>query len=147
MGVILDGAERYLETHVARLLLSTLILLSLLPLDELLQHAFALHPSTLPKSVLDLIFFCVFAPEFGVRLIVHLRRRRLGDQTFGETFLLSLDLLATLSFLPVWSFMSLSALRLVRLTRMVLLLGYWGGMLADLLRVLGRRERRFQVCS
>ena len=145
---LLELSERCLETYLARLLLSALIVLSLLPLALFLERAFGLPHHTLSQDSFDLVFFFVFAPEFAVRLIVYLRRRRRGEVHASEGYLLLLDLFATLSFLPVWTFMSqsaLPALRLVRLLRMVLLLGYWGGMLSDLLRILTGRERRYQV--
>ena len=145
---VLERAEQFLETYLARLLLSSLIVLSLLPLALFLEQALGMRRHSIGQETIDLLFFCVFAPEFTVRLIVYMRRRKRNEAKKSEGFLLVLDFFATLSFLsflPVWTWVSLPALRVVRLLRMVLLLGYWGGMLGDLIRIFTERERRYQV--
>ena len=69
-----------------------------------------------------------------------------GRKKAGEYALLSLDLLALLSFVP-WSQTSENAriLRLVRLTRLLLLVKYWGSLVRDIWTVLVRRERARQI--
>ncbi len=80
-----------------------------------------------------------------VRLSVYLRRLRRRPSGW-EPVLLALDFVAVVSFLPLeWVVRDQAYLRLFRLTRLVLLLGYWGGMVRDLWLILTGRERRSQV--
>ena len=93
---LLDGADRLLETFSARVALSFLILLSIMPLSELLGSFLAEGSRPPAPEALDLGFYCIFAPEFAVRSAVYLRRRRRGRASRGEFALLMLDLVAAL---------------------------------------------------
>ncbi len=136
----LDAAERLLDSYWLRLGLSLLIIVSVLP--ETAQRT--LLPD-LAVGRLDPLFLTVFGLEFLARLAVFARRWRERRAAAGEMLLLILDLLAVLSFLPLEGMIQSKYLRLVRLTRMLLLLGYWGRMARDLLIVLSGPERRYQV--
>ena len=95
---------------------------------------------------LDLSFLLLFAPEFVLRASVYARSFRSGRAGAWEPVLLVADLLALVSFLPVgWMFQEAGYFRLFRLTRMLLLLGYWGDMVVDLWRILTGKERRAPV--
>lgn len=145
--------ENTLERFWVRLGLSVAIIVSLLPAPWAQRF--------------DLLFLAIFGTEFLLRLgVMFMRmrdppgRERLGaspDASIGEervgarrrfaTFaLLTLDFLALMSFLPL----ALDAegarwLRLFRLTRMLLLFGYWAPIVLDLWAVLARRERARQL--
>lgn len=125
-----------------RLALSVCIIVSLLPFEwaHRLDHAFLI----------------VFGLEFLIRLFLVVRSET-GEEgeaparwrwpPLSALGLLTLDLLALLSFLP---FASEGAqtnryLRIFRLTRMLLLIGYWAPLARDIWLVLARRERARQV--
>lgn len=118
------------ERDLTRLILSGLIILSLLPWF----HAFTLG------------FFAVFAAELWGRFVVmrdDLRQRSLNRV---EVIFFIIDVAATLSFLPfhlIWG--EVRFLRLLRLSRMLLLLGYWGPMVREIWTILMKRERRYQI--
>ncbi len=136
----LDTAERQLDSYWSRLLLSLLIIVSVLP--EAAQR------TLLPDAAagrLDPFFLAIFSLELLTRLAVYVRRWRQRRAGGGELLMLVLDLLAVLSFLPLAGMIDSQYLRLVRLTRMLLLLGYWGRMARELLVVLAGPERRYQV--
>jgi hypothetical protein len=136
--LFLDRAERVLRAYGTRLFLSFLIVLSVLPSTTL----GALLPAwAVPR--LDLIFLALFAPEFALRVAMWVRRRRERRSSPWEPLFLVADLLALVSFLPLEGMFH--DFRLFRLTRMLLLLGYWGEMAADLWSILSGRERRQQV--
>jgi len=136
--LFLDRVERLLRAYGTRLLLSFLIVVSVLP-------ASALGALVPPRMVphLDLIFLALFGPEFLLRVAMWMRRRRDGRAGPWEPLFLAADLLALTSFLPLHG--TFRDFRLFRLTRMLLLLGYWGEMAADLWTILSGRERRQQV--
>jgi hypothetical protein len=136
--VFLDRVERVLRAYGTRLFLSFLIVLSVLP-ETTLSAWFP--PALVPR--LDLVFLALFAPEFGLRVATWLRRRREARAGTWEPLFLVADLLALVSFLPLHGVFH--DFRLFRLTRMLLLLGYWGEMGADLWNILSGRERRQQV--
>ena len=132
-----------LERLDVRLGLSALIVLSLVPAGQ--------------RAALDTLFAAVFGAELALRVTVFARswrdpaeagatpiaqtRRRLGTLAF-----LLIDLFALLSFLPgVFGLDEGRWLRLARLTRMLLLAGYWSPLVRDLGAVLTRRERARQV--
>ena len=139
--IFLDRVERVLRAYGTRLLLSFLIVVSVLPAATLGTF---LPPRLVAR--LDLFFLCLFAPEFVLRCVTWRRRHRAGRATRAEPLFLVLDFLALLSFLPLRGMLhDLLYLRLFRLTRMLLLLGYWGEMAADLWSILSGRERRQQV--
>ena len=141
LGRLLDDGERVLESFAARLFLSFLIILSVLPdraLGQLLPARWAEH--------LPAFFLAVFVPELFLRTAVYLRRLYRGDVRGWEPLFLTLDFVAVVSFLPVQHlFPELAYLRLFRLTRMLLLLGYWGGTVRELWAILTAREWRYQV--
>lgn len=123
-----------MERTSTRVVLSALILLSLLPLPFV-------HD-------LRLAFFAVFSVEVGVRVLLLFapdeagRRRRPRGL---DLLFLAFDVVATLSFLD-WSHLGDARfLRLFRLSRLVLLAGYWRGFLGDLWSVARQRERRYQL--
>ena len=136
----LDAAERLLDSYWLRLVLSLLIIASVLP--EAAQRA--LFPDV-TVGRLDPFFLAVFGLEFAARLAVYVRKWREQRAGLGELMLLVLDLAAVLSFLPLSGMIEAQYLRLVRLTRMLLLLGYWGRMARELLIVVSGPERRYQV--
>lgn len=130
--------ERILESIEMRAFLSFVILLSVLPASTLL----VILPAPLVRYR-SAIFLCIFVPEFLFRLIVLNRKRQQRRLRQGELILLCLDLLAIVSFLPL--VIDASYLRFLRLTRLLLLLGYWRGAARQLWGLLLQRERRFQV--
>ena len=138
---LLEGAESLLQSPVTKLVLSFLIVLSVLPAATL--------AGVLPLGIvarLDLVFLSLFGPEFLLRVATYARRLREGRSSAWEPVLLAADLVALVSFLPLHRmFPSTAYFRLFRLTRMLLLLGYWGDMLGDLWRILTGSERRYQV--
>jgi hypothetical protein len=129
-----------------RIALSVLILVSLLPHEA--------------EPVSDLVFFVVFGAELGLRvyvLVARLRaprdvsRARSARKTAVSIILLAFDLLALLSFVP-WgeifegiAIFESRLLRVFRLLRMLLLVGYWSPVLKDGLAVLARHDRLRQV--
>jgi hypothetical protein len=144
--------EQVLDSFAARLVLSALIIASLLPWSI--------------TAGVDAWFFAVFAVEFVARGFVVLSRpggqargttglggledrrevARDDHRPFGGWALLVVDALALLSFVPTTAFPGVARwLRLLRLARMLLLVGYWSALVADLWTILARRERIRQV--
>ena len=123
--------EHWLERRTTRGVLATLIVISVLPL-RIVDEVFA------PLLVV------VFSLELFVRLGVHRRTmRREGGSPWLGRFLLAVDFLAILSFLP-WSTAILPAaesFRLLRLARLVLLVRYGAQVARDGWAILTRRER------
>jgi hypothetical protein len=116
---------------LTRVILSVIILLSVLPLRWLASY--------------DVVFFGFFAVEVSLRgmLVYHDIQRRSLNRV--EALFLFFDVLATLSFLPIeviWD--DIRLLRLFRLSRMLLLLSFWGPMVREVGLILGKRERRYQ---
>ena len=140
LQAVLHPAERLIDSHSTRLLLSLLIILSVLPEKAQL----ALMPDGLVGS-LDTFFLAIFGIELTLRLALYVHHWQERRATGGETVLLLLDCIAVLSFLPLESMVESQYLRLLRLTRMLLLFGYWGRMARDLLAILTGPERRYQV--
>jgi hypothetical protein len=136
------GVLNHFFTRVA---LSIAIIFSLLPMQWL--------------SDLNVVFLLVFGAEFGARAVLLFRGELHGDDRVIETeggwtkpramdvLLLGLDLIALLSFIPFApeDAGAIRWLRLFRLTRMLMLLKYWGPLARDLYSVLVRRERLRQV--
>jgi hypothetical protein len=126
--------------------LSLLIIASLVP-----------HPR---DDLTDIGFLVVFGVEFILRGLVFLGAMRAATPDSGATrvrrnalgaFLLVLDLLAVLSFLP-WqdllgevTWLEGPLLRIVRLLRLWILIGYWSPMLRDALAVMSRHDRLKQL--
>jgi hypothetical protein len=135
----LDRVERVLENSAVRVVLSLLIVISVLPPEAATAQALG------AERTRNWFFFAVFGVEFCLRAAIHMRHRS-ARKGIGEPVLLILDLVAVLSFLPWERFTSdLAVVRLIRLSRIVLLLGYWRSMVSDLWSILTSRERRFQV--
>lgn len=137
-----DRAHAVLHSLASRFVLSFLIILSVLPLGEI-WPSLAEDPSTL--LYVELGFFLLFLPEFALRLTLFLSRDRNSRHRRRELILLILDLVALISFLPLQDLLRIPEVRLIRLSRMVLLLGYWGGMVRELWTIASERERRSQV--
>jgi hypothetical protein len=142
--------DRFLERTAVRLVLSAAIIVSLLPFSWV--------------QGIDPLFFALFLGEFVLRVYVIWGRARdreadagsiaerpapsryVGRSRGGSLFLLAIDFVALLSFIPLpvdpagarW-------LRLFRLTRMVLLVSYWAPLVLDLWSILLRRERARQI--
>ncbi|MEM7354275.1 MAG: ion transporter, partial [Acidobacteriota bacterium] len=140
LQTVLDVAERLLDAHSTRLLLSVAIIVSVLP--QRAQQAF--FPDAWIDD-LDTFFLCVFSIELLMRLGVYIRRWQAQSARSGDLLLLFLDLIAVLSFLPLEAMLEAESLRVFRLSRMLLLVGYWGRMARDLLAILTGPERRYQV--
>ena len=140
MGLTRQQQEAALETlrdlfenDLTRLSLSVLIILSLVPVGWVEEFS--------------VVFFGVFAVELALRMfILHhdLKHRSLNRV---EVLFFFLDVLATISFLPMesWWGEDIRYLRLFRLSRMVLLLGIWGPVMREVWFMLMKRERRYQI--
>ena len=132
----LEWLRDVFDTDVTKLLLSTLIICSVLPFEWVQRNS--------------MFFFGLFAIELALRLFVlrhELRHRRINR---AEIVVLGLDLIAVLSFLPLESLFRFDPhttrfLRLFRLTRMLMLLSYWRGVVREVWRILIKRERRYQL--
>jgi hypothetical protein len=141
LAVFLDGAYRLLHSPATKLVLSFLIVLSVLPA----RTVASLLPSSF-ESWLDVLFLCLFGPEFALRTAAFVRARRRGQASRWEPVLLAADFMALLSFLPLRDvFRETRSFRIFRLTRLLLLLGYWGEMVVDLWAILTGKERRAPV--
>lgn len=146
----MQEVDRFLELTTVRLVLSAAIIVSLLP--------FSWVQGT------DSLFFALFGTEFVLRLFVIYGRnrdpdedagnlverpapvQRSGRSRAGSIFLLVVDLVALISFVPIpTSPAGARWLRLFRLTRMVLLISYWAPLVFDLWSILSRRERARQI--
>ena len=142
--------ERFLEQFWVRLALSLAIIFSLVP------AAFV--------DSLDVLFLALFGGEFVLRVwavafarprdvegalglhhvsdVPSVRRRR----HLWAWLLLLVDLIALASFLPaLFDAEGARWLRLFRLTRMLLLIGYWAPLARELWGILLRRERARQI--
>jgi len=141
------GCDRLLERRPVRVILSVAILASLLPIPMFER--------------LELGFLLLFAAELCLRVLavsVTTRPRPQSvigvevvdpapSRSFASAFgMLAIDAVALLSFLPL----PLGAdgarwLRVVRLLRLLALVGYWRRVLVDTWSILARRERLRQV--
>lgn len=149
-------AARFLARVESRLILSAAIIVSLLPFDWV--------------SSFDAPFLILFGVEFLLRAMLIFRgegqhaQRRASSVTgteaeaeearewqrpsTGTLILLVFDLLALLSFIPSLLGVDVAEtrwLRLFRLSRMMLLLSYWGPLVRDVWSVLLERERAKQI--
>jgi len=128
----LEGTAARLETPAAKIALSALILLSVLPFRFV-------------EEVLAIPLLAIFGLEFGVRVLLWRRARAEGRGGTGiEGLGLVLDLVALCTFLPIPARLlgvETHTLRLVRLFRMVLLFRYSASGARTLYTVLVRRER------
>jgi len=122
-----------LDGRLARLTLAFLVILSLLPLGAI-------------DLVLRPIFIACFGLELGVRLLVW-RADVHGTRTLtvGAAAFALVDTLAFLSFLPLELWIEdtelLTALSLLRLTRLFMLLRFGRGLARDLYAIVTRREQ------
>lgn len=142
--------ERFLELTTVRLVLSAAIIISLLPFSWV--------------SGMDPLFFAMFATELVLRLFVVFGSARDPDEDAGSIVerpapsqrtrrtragsivLLVADIVALISFIPITTGPAGARwLRLLRLTRMVLLVSYWAPLVLDLWSILSRRERARQI--
>jgi hypothetical protein len=131
--------ERILAMFTVRLALSVAIIVSLIPIEG---HGW-----------IEIVFLAVFAMEFILRSIAFAAPkdsaipRGLATRRFvGKLLFLFLDLLALLSFVP-WPHSPQEArwLRIFRLTRLLVLISYWGNVARDIWSILSRRERARQL--
>jgi hypothetical protein len=117
---------------LTKIVLSIIILLSVFPMSW--SHRFGV------------VFFTIFAGELSLRGLLFLHDFRQRKIQRIEVLFLALDLIATLSFLPIESLWNnIRLLRLFRLSRMLLLLGYWGPIVREVGNILAKRERRYQI--
>ncbi|MEM9595512.1 MAG: hypothetical protein AAGD06_14660 [Acidobacteriota bacterium] len=127
----LESAEQQLSSVSVRILLSVVILMSMVtPLLE--------HPD---GAYLAPIFLSVFVPELMLRLLLAVRRLRQRRLRLGHLLLLLFDVVAVISFLPVAD----GSLGILRLGRLLVLIGYWRFLARDLWSLLSHRDRRYQV--
>ena len=136
--LLLDRGERLLQSTATRAVLSFLIVVSVLPT----QVYHAVLPAWLAGRF-DPLFLIVFLPEMALRTTILARRAREHRASVAEALVLLADLVALASFLPLPT--DLLWLRLLRLSRLVLLVGYWGRLATDLWSVVSSRERRYQI--
>lgn len=121
-----------------RLILSVAIIFSLIPEPAVRQY--------------DPYLLLLFAFEFFARLVLAVRRESDSDGRErgwrlprpGALLLLLLDLIALVSFLPIDPRAS-PWMRILRLLRFAVLLGYWAPLMRDLRTVILRRERARQI--
>jgi hypothetical protein len=119
-------------TDLTKVLLSVLIILSVLPFRWAQDYS--------------VVFFGIFAVELALRGLVFFHDLRHRAMSKVELVFLIFDVLATLSFLPMealWG--EIRFLRLFRLSRMLLLLNYWGPIVREVWMILAKRERRYQL--
>jgi hypothetical protein len=139
--------DRLLELRPVRVILSVAILASLLPVPALER--------------LEGFFLLLFAAELALRVLavsattrwrvqtvigeepIHEARVRSRASAFG---MLALDAVALLSFLPIpLGSDGARSLRVVRLLRLLVIVGYWRRILVDMWSILARRERLRQI--
>ncbi|MFH1434096.1 MAG: ion transporter, partial [Pseudomonadota bacterium] len=122
--------ERFFNRSFTKFVLAFLIIISVLPLPEIRKF--------------DLVFFAIFGVELVVRLILFARlkeRRRLF-----EAFMLIIDTVAVLSFLPIpHQVVQTRYLRLVRLFRLSLLLRFAASLARDMWNIVARKEIKYQL--
>ncbi|MFC2171233.1 ion transporter [Acidobacteriota bacterium] len=134
----LKAIHDFLDKELVKIVLSGLIIISVLPEGVLPQEL---------SSNLSLVFFFIFALEFILRLFVFFPAYKEGRSGRGDLVLLALDLIATLSFLPVELIYppvkGLRVLRLFRLMRIFLLFRYWGATGKEIWIIL--MKRKYQI--
>ena len=126
---VLDFGERFLERSEIKLILASLIIVSVFPYTQLVN--------------LDLYLLPIFAIELALRLVVTWRAGRFDQR---ETTLLVIDAVALVTFLP--SFVTLEPqlewVRLVRLIRLIVLARFLRSTLSDLRKIVSQRHLRYQ---
>ncbi len=131
------AAERLLARVESRAVLSVAIVVSLLPVPAV--------------DALSGVFLTLFGAELLLRVLALFRPAPAegdapGRGPFATGALLALDALALASFVPLGPPHAAPAwLRVFRLTRMLLLAGYWSPLLHDLRTVVTQRSRSRQV--
>ena len=135
---IIRALNGFLEQDLSKLGLSVLIIVSVLP-----ESVLSLGIS----SSLSLVFFAIFSAEFAIRAAAFAPLARDGKAGRIDFALLALDLVATLSFLPLELIFpaakGLKILRVFRLMRIFLLLRYWGPVGREIWFIV--MKRRYQV--
>ncbi len=140
-------SERVLGRFDVRVLLSVAIIASLLPVPFV--------------EGLSPVFLLLFLVEFGLRVLAFRSARRREDAVLDDLdgrvapaatrnrraalALLVLDGIALASFVPLPVAHDARWLRVLRLTRMLALFGYWAPVWRDIWVVLARRERLRQL--
>ncbi len=127
---ILDTLEQVLEHRLTKALLVGLVIISLLPLDAPVERS--LRP----------VFLGVFGVELVVRFLIYRLRRR-GESVVAAVFAFT-DVLAFVSFLPVEHVIGedkVFALRVLRLTRLLMLLRFAKELALDIYTIMTRREQ------
>lgn len=135
---LLTRLGRLLNRATVRLALSIAIIFSLIPDPRVKEW--------------EPVLLGVFACEFALRFALAIRREADGDgrrrgwrpPRTGAVFMLLLDLVALISFLPIDTRAS-PWMRILRLLRFVVLLGYWLPLMRDVRTVIVRRERARQL--
>lgn len=120
-------------SDLTKLGLSTLIIVSVLPFTWV--------------DVASLLFFFVFAVELAFRVLLLRYELRARSLSKTEVVMLVLDVIATLSFLPLFAenHPAMRYLRLIRLSRMLMLLSYWSPIGKEIWVIINKRERRYQL--
>jgi hypothetical protein len=135
---VLVRLGRLMGSATVRLVLSVAIIFSLIPEPWVRRY--------------EPLLLALFSLEFFARLVLAVRRepdsdgRRRGWRVPGPgaLALLLLDLIALVSFLPIDPRAS-PWMRILRLLRFAVLLGYWAPLMRDLRTVMLRRERARQI--
>ncbi len=119
-----------IESRLVRTFLVGLIILSLLPFDQI-DRAFRW------------VFVVAFGLELAVRVPLVMQRRREGPTSRGELLFVLADLAAFVSFLPLdaWLPEQVDALGALRLARLLVLLRFARELAADVYSILTRREQ------
>ncbi|MGE0791847.1 MAG: hypothetical protein AB7S26_39600 [Sandaracinaceae bacterium] len=132
---LLDRVGVLVESRAVRTTLVVLIIVSLLPLRRL----------TSPEVELALtwVFLIAFGAELLVRVPLILTRRKERRAGLGEVGFLLADLAAFVSFIPLDAMLDshLIWLRLLRLSRLLVLVRFARELAADLYSILTRREQ------
>ncbi len=126
---MLAAAERWIDSRLAKIAITALIVISVLP-DPALEDA--LRP----------LFGTVFTVELALR--VALAARRPGRPRRTELAFLAIDVLALASFLPLERLVTpvdLTWLRILRVFRLLALLRYAEQLLASVYRAVTHREQ------
>lgn len=126
---VLDVGERLLERSEIKIVLASLIIVSVLPM---------------PQPVwFDLTLLPIFALELALRFALLKRARRFNRD---EKILLSLDFVALLTFLPIFGLIGirLEWVRLIRLIRLIVLARFLRTTLGELRKILAQRQIRYQ---
>jgi hypothetical protein len=130
---LLHFIEELLERSTVKFVLASLIVISVLPVEQARR--------------LDLIIFPIFLIEFAARLTV---LKSNGPLSRMEVAILVTDALALLSFLPLeqlWGdpVMATRVLRMIRFARLIMIGRFLRTLAHDLRRILAQRQMRHQL--